>query len=127
MPFTDATEVGVEILNSLPFCGLTFAAILPYLISRDLLILFPDRSPIIVKSELSSIFTTVLSSRYMSAMYPFFPVLILSWLLSGDPGFNTCAELKPLYITVTSPFVLIAMATFEEGKRIELIRNILIR
>ena len=67
VPFTDATEVGVEILNSLPFWGLTFAATLPYLISRDLLILFPDRSPMIFKSELPSIFTTVLSSRYISA------------------------------------------------------------
>ena len=43
VPLTDATEVGVAIINSLPFCGVTAAAILPYLISIDLLILTPER------------------------------------------------------------------------------------
>ena len=78
VPFTEATDVGVDTMNSFPFWGFTFAATLPYLISRDLLIFFPDLSPITVKSELPSIFTTVLSSRYISAMKPFLPVLILS-------------------------------------------------
>ena len=39
-------------------------------------------------------------------------------------GFNACAEFKPLYITETSPFVLIAMATFEEEKESNLSENI---
>ena len=78
VPFTDATDVGVAIRNSFPFCGAISAVIFPYFISKDLLILFPVRFPAIVKSELAKSFRTVLSSKYITAAKPPFPVRILS-------------------------------------------------
>jgi hypothetical protein len=119
VPFTEATDVGVAILNSFPFCGDILAAIFPYLISNDLLIWVPDLFPDTVKSELPSIFTTDLSSRYMIATNPFFPVNILSLSLSGVPGFKGCLTELASSITETFPFTLIARAILDEAEEIE--------